>query len=455
MAQTVVPFWAAPTPTGALSAVVVVPGSKSLSARYLVLAALADGPSVLRGVLTSRDTLLMADALRSLGTEVHGRPDLYVDRDALRALGTTVPLEDHDWTVVPGPMSDGWPASVDVGLAGTVMRFVPPMAALADVPVTFDGDPEAYARPVGPLLDALRQLGVQVDDHRAAGHLPFTVHGTGRVGGGTVDVDASGSSQLVSGLLLAGARYDAGLTVRHTGGPLPSLPHVAMTVATLRAAGVVVDDTVPNVWQVAPGPVAGRDMRVEPDLSNAAPFLAAALAVGGQITVPGWPTSTTQPGALLPEILTAMGGNAELVGDRLTVRGDGRVHGVDLDLRAAGELAPTVAALAALGDGPTRLRGIAHLRGHETDRLAALAAELTRVGAGAEQTDDGLVITPRPLHPARWRTYADHRMATAGALVGLVVPGVEVEDVATTAKTLPGFVAMWQAMLDPHPGEGR
>ncbi len=421
------PLWPAPTPDGTLSAVVAVPGSKSLSARYLVLAALADGPSVLRGVLDSRDTALMAAALR--------------------ALGTTVTPDGLDWTVAPGPAPDG-PVSVDVGLAGTVMRFVPPVAVLADAPVTFDGDPEAYARPVGPLLKALRQLGVRVDDRGAAGHLPFTVHGTGRVAGGVVAVDASASSQFVSGLLLAGARYDDGLTVRHTGAALPSAPHVAMTVAVLRAAGVAVDDTEPHVWQVAPGPVAGRDVRVEPDLSNAAPFLAAALAVGGQVTVPGWPTSTTQPGALLPEILTTMGGTAALVDGRLTVRGEGRVHGVDLDLRAAGELAPTVAALAALGDSPTRLRGIAHLRGHETDRLAALVAELTRVGAGAEQTEDGLVIVPRPLHPARWRTYADHRMATAGALVGLVVPGVEVEDVATTAKTLPGFVEMWQAMLD-------
>ncbi|MDR3068956.1 MAG: 3-phosphoshikimate 1-carboxyvinyltransferase, partial [Cellulomonas sp.] len=343
------PFWPAPTPDGALSAVVAVPGSKSLSARYLVLAALADGPSVLRGVLDSRDTTLMAAALR--------------------ALGATVTPDGHDWTVTPGS-TPGGPVSLDVGLAGTVMRFVPPVAALADGPVTFDGDPEAYARPVGPLLEALRQLGVRVDDRRAAGHLPFTVHGTGRVAGGAVDVDASASSQFVSGLLLAGARYDDGLTVRHTGGSLPSLPHVEMTVAVLRAAGVVVDDSEPQVWRVAPGPVAGRDVRVEPDLSNAAPFLAAALAVGGQVTVPGWPTSTTQPGALLPQILTAMGGTAELVGDRLTVRGDGQVHGVDLDLRAAGELAPTVAALAALGDSPTRLRGIAHLRGHETDRLA-------------------------------------------------------------------------------------
>jgi len=366
---------------------------------------------------------------------------------ALRALGAVVTSDGDAWTVVPGGAVTG-PALVDVGLAGTVMRFVPAMAGLASGPVTFYGDPQAGDRPVGPLLGALRQAGVQVDDRRRPGHLPFTVYGTGRVAGGVVSLDASASSQFVSGLLLSAARYDEGLTVHHTGGSLPSAPHVAMTVETLRAAGVVVDDSAENTWRVAPGPVAGRTTSVEPDLSNAAPFLAAALAAGGQVTVPRWPARTTQPGALLPQVLTQMGGTAELVDGRMTIRGDGTVHGVDLDLHDAGELAPTIAALAALGDAPTRLRGIAHLRGHETDRLAALAAELTTVGAGACQTDDGLLITPRSLHGGVWRTYADHRMATAGALVGLVVPGVQVEDVATTAKTLPGFVAMWQAMLD-------
>lgn len=417
--------WAAPVAAAPLDALVAVPGSKSLSNRYLVLAALADGPSRLRGVLASRDTRLMAGALE--------------------ALGTTVQPDGADWLVDPSPVHGS--VGVDVGLAGTVMRFVPPLAALADGPVRFDGDPEAYARPVGPLLDALRALGVRVDDRRHAGRLPFTVHGHGQVGGGQVDVDASGSSQFVSGLLLSAARYDQGLVVRHTGPTLPSLPHIEMTVATLRGAGVQVDDSRPGIWSVRPGPIAGRDVRVEPDLSNAAPFLAAALAVGGQVQIPGWPAQTTQPGALLPEILTAMGGAAELVGDVLTVRGTGTVHGVDLDLRAAGELAPTLAALSCLADSPTRLRGIAHLRGHETDRLAALAAEITGVGGQVEQTSDGLVITPRPLHGGLWRTYADHRMATAGALVGLVVPGIRVQDVATTAKTLPDFVGLWTTML--------
>ena len=417
--------WEAPTARGPLDATVEVPGSKSLTNRYLVLAALADSPGRLRGALRSRDTLLMAQALRALGVRV--------DDDG------------QDWVVDPARLRG--PAEIDCGLAGTVMRFVPPVAALADGPVRFDGDEGARVRPMAPVLDALRALGVRVDDHATPGFLPFTVEGAAAVRGGDVEVDASGSSQFVSGLLLAGCRFERGLTLRHTGPTLPSLPHIEMTVALLRAAGVVVDDSTPAVWRVEPGAIAGRDVRVEPDLSNAAPFLCAALVAGGTVRVPGWPASTTQPGGLLPGILEQMGATTSLDGDVLTVRGAGAVRGVDLDLHAAGEIAPTIAALAALADSPTRLRGIAHLRGHETDRLAALSAEITRLGGQAEETADGLVITPRPLHGGTVRTYADHRMATAGALLGLATPGVRVQDVATTAKTLPDFVGMWEGML--------
>jgi 3-phosphoshikimate 1-carboxyvinyltransferase len=417
--------WAAPTAAGPLDALVEVPGSKSLSNRYLVLAALAEGPSRLRGVLDSRDTRLMAAALR--------------------ALGSSVTESGGDWLVSPAPLHGG--TTIDCGLAGTVMRFLPPVAALADGPVRFDGDAQAYARPMGPVLAALRALGVRVDDHGEAGRLPFTVHGRGGLTGGSVDVDASGSSQFVSGLLLAAARYAQGLTVRHTGPTLPSLPHITMTVEVLRAAGVTVDDSRPGIWRVAPGAIAGRDVRVEPDLSNAAPFLASALVAGGTVRVPGWPTTTTQPGALLPGLLERMGGRTALADGVLAVTGTGAIHGIDVDLRAASELALTVAALAVLADSPTRLRGIAHMRGHETDRLAALATEITALGGWAEQTSDGLVITPRPLTGGLWHAYADHRMATAGALIGLAMPGMAVDDVDSTAKTLPGFVGLWAGML--------
>ncbi|WP_277209841.1 3-phosphoshikimate 1-carboxyvinyltransferase [Isoptericola croceus] len=434
--QTTAPLWDAPVADGPLDATVEVPGSKSLTNRLLVLAALADGDGTLRGALRSRDADLMIGALRSLGATI------------------TEGESPSTLHVAPGPVTGG--TDIDCGLAGTVMRFLPPVAALADGDVRFDGDPEARVRPMLPVLAGLHSLGVLVS---GAGpefptHLPFTVRGRGRVAGGAVDVDASGSSQFVSALLLAAPRFERPLVLRHIGATLPSLPHIAMTVATLREVGVEVDDSRDGIWQVTPGPIAARDVRVEPDLSNAAPFLAAALVAGGTVRVPGWPEHTTQPGAMVPGLLEQMGGTASVDGDVLTVTGTGEIHGVDVDLHAGGELAPTFAVLAALADSPSRLRGIAHLRGHETDRLAALATEITRLGGRCEETRDGLVITPRPLHGAVFRTYADHRMATSAALLGLRVPGLQVEDVATTAKTLPGFDAMWLRMLG-RPAEDR
>ena len=426
----IAPTWSAPTAVDPLDATVDVPGSKSLTNRLLVLASLADGPGTLHGALRSRDTDLMIGGLRVLG------------------LGITEGDTPSTLHVTPATTLTGQ-ADIDCGLAGTVMRFLPAVAALAAGPVRFDGDPSARVRPMGPVLAAMHALGISVSgpDDGLPEHLPFTITGTGAVRGGTVDVNASGSSQFVSGLLLAAPRYEQGLTLRHIGATLPSLPHIEMTVATLREVGVDVDDSRDGIWTVTPGPISAREVRVEPDLSNAAPFLAAALALGGTVRVPGWPAETTQPGALLPDLLTRMGGHAEVSDGVLTVTGTGVIHGVDLDLHAAGELAPNLAGLAALADSPTRLRGIAHLRGHETDRLAALAREITRLGGQVEETRDGLVITPRPLRAGTFRTYEDHRMATTGALLGLRVPGVEVEDIATTGKTMPEFPSMWQGML--------
>ncbi|MEJ5915183.1 3-phosphoshikimate 1-carboxyvinyltransferase [Pseudokineococcus sp. 1T1Z-3] len=422
------PRWPAPTAPGPVDAVVTLPGSKSLTNRYLVVAALADRPSRLRSPLRSRDTALMVGALESLGVRVE-------DVDGAGP--------EPDWLLTPAQELHG--GRVDVGLAGTVMRFVPPLAALARGDVALDGDPRARERPLAPVVDALRALGVDVDDG-GRGALPLLVHGTGSVGGGSVSIDAAASSQFVSGLLLAAPRYDRGLVVRHVGPPLPSEPHVLMTVETLRDAGVLVDDSEPDTWRVSPGPVSALDVHVEPDLSNAAPFLAAAAVTGGRVRVAGWPQHTTQAGDLLRDLLDEMGAEVSLDREGLEVRG-GDLYGVDADLREAGELVPVVTALAALAATPTRLRGVAHLRGHETDRLAALATELGRLGGSVEETQDGLVVRPAPLHGGLFRTYADHRMAQAGAVLGLRVPGVEVEDVATTGKTLPGFVGLWDAML--------
>ncbi|MEV4938107.1 3-phosphoshikimate 1-carboxyvinyltransferase [Streptomyces zaomyceticus] len=427
-------LWPAPYARGAVDATVTVPGSKSVTNRALVLAALASEPGWLRRPLRSRDTLLMAEALLTLGVKIEE--------------GVGPDGSGEAWRILPSPLRG--PATVDVGNAGTVMRFLPPVAALADGPVRFDGDPRSHERPLHGVIDALRALGARVDDE-GRGALPMTVHGAGGLDGGTVEIDASSSSQFVSALLLSAPRFNQGVEVRHVGSRLPSLPHIRMTVDMLRAVGAQVDEPehggVPNVWRVTPSALRGRDLVVEPDLSNAQPFLAAALVTGGRVTVPDWPSRTTQPGDALREIFTEMGGSCELTEAGLTFTGTGRIHGIDVDLGEVGELTPGIAAVAALADSPSTLRGVAHLRLHETDRLAALTKEINELGGDVTETEDGLHIRPRPLHGGVFHTYHDHRMATAGAIIGLAVEGVEIEDVATTAKTLPDFPTMWTEML--------
>ena len=421
--------WPAPTAVGPVDAVVSLPGSKSLTNRALVLAALSDGPSVVRRALRSRDTLLMAAALSGLGAPVDTTTD--------------------DWAVTPGRFERD--AAVDCGLAGTVMRFVPPVAGLSSGDVAFDGDPHMRSRPIGEVVSALRGLGVTVDDD-GRGALPFTVRGTGAVPGGTVVIDASASSQFVSALLLAGARYDAGVDVRHDGKPVPSQPHIDMTVAMLREHAVEVDDSDANRWAVAPGPVKPVDHLIEPDLSNAAPFLGLAAVTGGTVTVRDWPGSTTQPGDLLGDLLSRMGCRvSRAAGEGLTVTGPGDgshgLQGLDVDLHEAGELTPAIAALCALAQTPSVLRGIAHIRGHETDRLAALAAELGGLGADVVEHADGLSLRPAPLHGGVFHTYADHRMAHAGVITGAAVEGVLVENVTTTSKTFTDFPSFWAGLF--------
>lgn len=422
-------------------ATVHVPGSKSETNRALILAALSAGPSRITGGLEARDTTLMREALRALGVQID---------------------EHHDHWVITPPSEFAVGGHLDCGLAGTVMRFVPPVAALAPGVVHFDGDPQAYARPMGVLLKALSGLGATVNHD--ADSLPFTLHGDPGSLGGVVTLDASSSSQFISGLLLAGARYAQGIDIRHDGKPVPSLPHIDMTVAMLRERGVSVDDAEPNRWVVQPGPITALDVAIEPDLSNAAPFLAAAAITGGRVRVPNWPTSTHQPGDQIRDILQQFGATVALSQGVLTVTGTDELHGVDLDLHGASELTPVVAALAALAGRTSHLRGVAHIRGHETDRLAALETELNRVGAHARQTEDGLTVHPRLLGGAVWHTYADHRMAQAGALLGLDVPQMELDDIGCTAKTMPEFETLWTQMItdstpindpDPDPDRGR
>ncbi len=428
-------LWLAPNATVPVNAAVRVPGSKSASNRALILAALSDGPSTISGLLDARDTQLMMAGLRLLGNEVH-----VVDRDVVG--NVTV-------NVIPHFMRG--PASIDVGLAGTVMRFLPPLAALAHGEITFDGDAHARKRPVATVIESLKDLGVKIYD-RGTGRLPFMIEATGEVTGGEVWVDASKSSQFISALLLSAARFNAGVTVHHVGDPVPSMPHIDMTIAMLAEHGVIVRRDGDSVWHVDPHDIIAIDRQIEPDLSNAGPFLAAAMVAGGSVTIGDWPTSTTQAGDALRTLLARMGAEVTWSDAGLTVTGSGAINGIDADLSEVGELAPTIAALAALADSPSNVTGIAHLRGHETDRLAALTAEINGLGGDVDETDDGLAIRPRPMHGGTFHTYGDHRMATAGAIIGLRVAGVQVEDIATTGKTMPEFPRRWQDMLDAVDG---
>ena len=433
------PHWSAPERAQPLRHSLSLPGSKSLTNRELVLATLAEGPSTLRRPLHSRDTALMVEALRSLG-----------------AIITEIPGEGAfgpDLAITPIPAGHDVSASVDCGLAGTVMRFVPPLAALVTGKLRFDGDIGARRRPMATTLHALTQLGLEVDDE-GRDTLPFTITNTGTPASTSVSIDASASSQFVSGLLLMAARLPGGLTVTHTGSLLPSLPHIEMTLSCLRARGVEVDSSTLGVWRVSPGPISALDVEIEPDLSNAAPFLAAPLITGGQVSVEGWPGETTQVGVDVPRILENFGATFTASGSTLTVDGGigwlhgGDIPGVDLDLSHAGELAPTVIALAAIASSPSVFRGIGHLRGHETDRLAALVENIRALGGVAEETSDGIAVTPAPLDGGIWRAFADHRMATSGALLGLGVRGVVVDDISSTGKTLPEFPKLWANLVE-------
>lgn len=415
------PSWSAPQ-AQSINAFVELPGSKSLTNRELVLSALAESKSVLIDSLESRDTSLMIAALEQLGTSFE--------------------KEGNRLIVTPGALRGD--TRIDCGLAGTVMRFLPPVASLAQGSVEFDGDEAARKRPMATTIDSLRKLGVEViaDQER----LPFTIHAQGRVKGGKLEIDASSSSQFVSGLLLSAARFEEGIELTHSGQSVPSMPHIDMTLQCLKQRGVRAEQIFSTTWKVEPGPIQGREIRIEPDLSNAGPFLAAALVAGGEVKT-YWPTKTTQVGDQYRELLTAMGAEVSFEGEKLTIRGSGVIRGIEKDLSEAGELVPTIAALAALAESPSKLTGIAHLRGHETDRLRALVNEINSLGGDAEELEDGILIRPAQLHAGVWKTYEDHRMATSAAIIGLRVPGVEVEDIAVTGKTMPEFASLWLKMF--------
>ena len=412
---------------------VVIPGSKSVTNRALILAAQAKSPSTLRRPLVSRDSELMVAGLKALGIGIE-ETTAVVDGD-----------EELQWVVTPAPMRGG--VRVDVGNAGTVMRFLPPLAALATGEVVFDGDPRSYERPLGPVIKALEELGVSID-HEGRYSLPLKLNGTGKIDGGEITIDASESSQFLSALLLVAPSFTNGITVKHKGGSLPSMPHIEMTVDMLRQFGATVEvDSAAQTWSVKPGALHGLDLVIEPDLSNAAPFLSIAMVCGGRVAIADWPKKTTQPGDQLRTILSDMGAQFSFGDNGLTIIGTGKIHGIDVDLHDVGELTPSIAALAALADSPSHLRGIGHLRKHETDRLAALTREINALGGNVTEEVTALHITPAPLHAGVFHTYDDHRLATAGAVLGLVVEGIEVENIATTRKTLPDFPGLWSSFL--------
>ena len=424
---TMTELWLAPPASGPVHGEVRLPGSKSETNRALILAALSTHPATIIGALDARDTQLMINGLRALGVGFEASED----RSSLR--------------VQPGQLRG--PALIDCGLAGTVMRFLPPLAALATGAITFVGDPQARRRPVAATLDVLRAMGVEV----AGNQLPFTIAARGSVAGGAVQVDAAASSQFVSGLLLAATRYERTCRLRHRGAPIPSMPHIEMTVAMLRQVGAQVEsDTADSTecwWQVDPGPTDLGRHQVEPDLSNAAAFLAAAMVTAGSVTIPRWPSPTTQPGDRIRTIFAEMGARVRFDHEGLTLTGPQLIAGIDLDLHDVGELTPSIAAVCLFADRPSRLRGIGHLRGHETDRLAALASQIELLGGSAIADDDSLWIKPRRLSGADLDTFADHRMATFAAIVGLRVSGVRVHDIAVTTKTMPDFARQWQALV--------
>ena len=412
---------------------VVIPGSKSVTNRALILAAQAKTPSTLRRPLISRDSELMVAGLKALGIGIEETTTV-VDGD-----------EELQWIVSPAPMRGG--VRVDVGNAGTVMRFLPPLAALATGEVVFDGDPRSYERPLGPVIRALEELGVSID-HEDRYSLPLKLNGTGKIDGGEITIDASESSQFLSALLLVAPSFTNGINVQHKGGSLPSMPHIEMTVDMLRQFGATVEvDSVAQTWSVKPGELHGLDLVIEPDLSNAAPFLSIAIVCGGRVAIADWPMKTTQPGDQLRPILADMGAQFSFGDNGLTIIGTGKIHGIDVDLHDVGELTPSIAALAALADSPSHLRGIGHLRKHETDRLAALTREINALGGNVTEEETALHITPAPIHAGVFHTYDDHRLATAGAVLGLVVEGIEVENIATTRKTLPDFPGLWSSLL--------
>jgi 3-phosphoshikimate 1-carboxyvinyltransferase len=400
---------------GPLDATVTVPGSKSLTNRALVAAALADGTSEIVRPLEADDTDAMAACLAALGVVIRRQPDRWIVEGRERP--------------APGP------ARLDAHLSGTTARFIAPVVALGEGAYTLDGGPSLRTRPMAPMLDALRSLGAQIVGHGEPGHLPVTIT-AGGLFGGTIRVRADLSSQFVSGLLLAAPRAKSDLVIE-VEGDVVSRPFLDLTVRVMHAFGAPVE-TDAGRFAVPAGGYRPAEYRVEPDASSASYFFAAAAICGGRVTVEGLGSGTTQGDARFADVLASMGAIVERTATSTTVVG-GPLVGVDVDLAEMGDVALTLAAVAVFADGPTRVRGVGYIRRHETDRIAAVVKELGRCGVRAEETEDGFIVHPGTPHGAEIHTYDDHRVAMSFALLGLRVPGIRITDAACVGKTFPGF----------------
>ncbi len=411
-----------------IDATVALPGSKSITNRALVCAALADGTSVLRGVLHADDTVAMVEALRTLGVEVTG-----TGHGELTVTGTT----------------ERRAGVVDARQSGTTARFLLPLLALGEGTSSLDGDAQLRDRPMGPTFDALRAAGVRIEEQAGAGRLPVTVAGPLRAA--ALEVPGDVSSQFLTGLLLVGPATADGLEVTVTT-ELISRPYVDMTVTVMEAFGAVVDRAEVGgreSWHVSPERYRATGYDIEPDASAASYAWAAAVVTGGRVTVPGLHRGSLQGDVGFADVLGQMGAQVTWHDDAVTVAAGEGLRGVDVDMAHISDTVPTLAVVAALAEGTTTIRGVGFIRDKESDRIAAPVAELRRCGVDAEGTDDGLVIRPGPLRPATFETYRDHRMAMAFALLGLAAPGMAISDPGCVAKTFPGY---WDLLDDLRAG---
>ncbi len=403
-------------------ATVRVPGSKSITNRALVLAALSASDCNLQGVLQSEDTEVMVAALQSLGFHVLAdwpRSSIQIRASANESI---VPARE---------------ANLFVANSGTTMRFLTALVSLGHGRYRLDGVPRMRQRPIGDLLSALQQLGVRAYSENGNDCPPVIVESKG-LNGGRVDLKAGVSSQFLSGLLLAAPRAQDDITI-FWHGPYVSWPYVFMTVEMMKQFEIVVDPTMSSSFIVpAPQSFERGEYAIEPDASAASYFWAAAAITGGDVTVFGLTSNSLQGDARFVEVLEEIGCNANRGETGITVHG-GPLHGIDVDMNDISDTVMTLAAVACFAEGPTTIRNVGHIRHKETDRLAALATELRRVGADVEEFADGLTITPRPLHGAEIETYNDHRMAMSMALIGLRVPGIVIKNPRCVAKTYPHF----------------